>query len=103
MADGVKPIAIRVRLPYAAEKEFAEGYASHVSRVGIFVVTDRPWAVGTWMAFEFVLSTGQVILRGEAMVARMSRPGPGVRAGMTFRFLKLDDESRERLDRICPP
>jgi molecular chaperone DnaK len=103
MADGVKPIAIRVRLPYAAEKEFAEGYASHLSRVGIVVVTDRPWAVGTWMAFEFLLSSGKVILRGEAVVAKASRPSPGVRPGMTFRFLQLDDDSHRLLDRICPP
>ncbi len=103
MADGVKPIAIRVRLPFAAEKEFAEGYASHVSRVGISVVTERPWAVGTWISFEFLLSTGTVILRGEGVVAKASRAAPGVRPGMTLRFLQLEDESRRLLDRICPP
>jgi molecular chaperone DnaK len=103
MADGVKPIAIRVKLPFAAEKDFAEGYASHVSRAGISVVTDRLWGVGTWIAFEFLLTTGKVILRGEGVVAKMALPAPGVRAGIAIRFLSLDDDSHRLLDRICPP
>ncbi|MHB8416621.1 MAG: Hsp70 family protein [Myxococcales bacterium] len=103
MAEGVKPVAIRVRLPYPGEKEFAEGYQSHVSRVGIFVVTDRPWAVGSWLSFEFLLASGQVVLRGQAMVARQVKPAPGVRPGMALRFLELDDDSHRFLDRICPP
>jgi molecular chaperone DnaK len=96
-------VAIRVRLPYPGEKEFAEGYQSHVSRAGIFVVTERPWAVGTWLSFEFLLASGTVLLRGQAMVAKQVKPAAGARPGMTLRFLELDDDSRRLLDRICPP
>ncbi len=103
MAEGLKPVAIRVKLPYPGEKEFAGGYQSHVSRAGIFVVTERPWAVGTFLSFEFLLASGDVILRGQAVVARQSRSAPGVRPGMTLRFLDLDGPSRQLLERICPP
>ncbi len=97
------PVAIRVRLPYDGEKALAEGYGGHLSRAGIVLATERPWAVGTILAFELVLATDQVALRGEAVVAKQTRPAPGVRPGMTLRFLHLDEGSHRLLDRICPP
>jgi molecular chaperone DnaK len=103
MPDGTKPIAIRVRLPYGTEREFADGYASHMSRIGIFVATDRPWLVGTFLTFEFLLGSGQAILRGEAVVATTVEAAPDVTPGVTLRYLELDDDSRDVIDRLYPP
>ncbi len=103
MPPEVKPAQLRVRLPFATEAELAEGFGGHLSRTGVFVPTESPRPVGSWIAFEICLSTGEVVLRGDATVARSQRAAPGLRAGMALRFLGVDGESRERLERICAP
>ena len=45
----VKPIPLRIKLPYGSEAEFVERYGSNVARGGIFVATKslKPEA-GMW-------------------------------------------------------
>lgn len=101
MPGPVKPAAVRIRLPYQTVQEFAEGYRHHLSRAAAFIATDGPRTVGTILQFEFVLASGEQVLRGEAVVAK--DPRPPSRPGMLLRFLSLDDPSRELIEKICPP
>lgn len=101
MSGPPKPAAVRVRLPYQTVLDFGEGYRHHLSRAAAFVATDTPRTLGTILQFEFVLQTGEQVLRGEAVVAR--EPRPQSRPGMLLRFLSLDDRSRDLIERLCPP
>lgn len=93
-------VTLRIRLPYAAEQEFIARYGSNVSRTGIFIASRAVKPVGTALAFELVLKTGEVLLRGEAVVAQSQADADGGRSGMTLRFVKLDPPSREFVDRM---
>jgi len=96
----VQPIPLRIKLPYGTEAEFIERYGSNVARGGIFVATRSFKPEGTPIGFEFVLSTGARLLRGEAVVAKTQVDEGGQRAGMTLRFTRLDAASKALIDRV---
>ena len=98
MAGSHKPAAVRVRLPYNSVAEFSEGYRHHLSRAAAFVATESPRTVGSILQFEFVLQSGEAVLRGEAVVAKETRPQS--RPGMVLRFLSLDDKSRVLVEKL---
>src|SRR5262245_59820114 len=96
----VKPIPLRIKLPYGTEAEFIERYGSNVARGGIFVATRSLKPEGTPIAFEFVLAGGARLLRGEAVVVKTQVDQGGQRAGMTLRFTTLDAASKALIDRV---
>jgi len=96
----VKPIPLRIKLPYGSEAEFVERYGSNVARGGIFVATRALKPEGTLIGFEFVLANGERLLRGEAVVVKAQVDEGGQRAGMTLRFTRLDAASKALVDRI---
>jgi molecular chaperone DnaK len=93
-----KLLPLRIRLPYATEEEFIERYGSNVGRGGVFVATRALKPEGTGLAFEFVLSDGGRLLRGEGVVIKADASAS--RTGMTVRFTKLDAVSKALIDRI---
>jgi uncharacterized protein (TIGR02266 family) len=96
MPHGPKGLSLRVRLPYASEAEFLEGYGRNLSRSAIFVATESVRPAGTILALEVALADGRSLLRGDAVVAKEASRA---RAGMLLRFLTLDAPSRGLLDR----
>ncbi len=96
MPHGPKGLSLRVRLPYASEAEFLEGYGRNLSRSAIFVATESVRPAGTILALEVALADGRSLLHGDAVVAKEA---PRARAGMLLRFLSLDGTSRALLDR----
>ena len=93
-------VPLRIRLPYSAESEFVARYGSNVSRGGIFIATRSLKSEGTPLAFELLLKTGVVLLRGEAVVAKTQVDSGGGRSGMTLRFVRLDGPSRAVVERV---
>lgn len=96
----MKPIPLRIKLPYGSEAEFVERYGSNVARGGIFVATKSLKPEGTLIGFEFVLANGERLLRGEAVVVKAQVDEGGQRAGMTLRFTRLDAASKALVDRV---
>ncbi|MCP3142706.1 TIGR02266 family protein [Pyxidicoccus xibeiensis] len=95
-----KLLPLRIRLPYTTEDEFIDKYGSNVARGGVFVATRALKPEGTGLAFEFVLSDGTRLLRGEGVVVKAQVDAGGGRAGMTVRFVKLDAASKALVDRV---
>ncbi|HEY8208753.1 MAG TPA: Hsp70 family protein [Myxococcaceae bacterium] len=96
----MKPIPLRIKLPYGSEAEFVERYGSNVARGGIFVATKSLKPEGSVIGFEFVLANGERLLRGEAVVVKAQVDEGGQRAGMTLRFTRLDAASKALIDRV---
>lgn len=100
MTVAPKLIPLRIRLPYTTDEEFIDKYGANVARGGVFIATRAPKEEGTALAFEFVLSGGERLLRGEGIVVKAQLDEGGGRSGMTVRFTKLDAPSKALLDRV---
>ncbi|HEY3593335.1 MAG TPA: hypothetical protein VGL13_05660 [Polyangiaceae bacterium] len=94
------PAAIRLVRPYASEKEFVEGDFAYLGRATLFLPSVASKPAGEVVRFEFVLSTGAPVFRGEAQtvahhVATASRP-----EGLEVRITRMDAKSKAILDHV---
>ncbi len=99
-APDAKPVALRIRLPFATEEEFVERYGPNVARGGIFIATRAVKPVGTAIAFELVLQSGDRLMRGEGTVQQVQEHQALGKSGMLVRFVRLDARSRALIDKI---
>jgi uncharacterized protein (TIGR02266 family) len=95
---------MRIKLKYPDVETFIQKYAVNISRGGIFIATKQPKPVGTYVKFEFLLSNTetQSIIRGEGQVQwtkEFDAKNPGKPHGMGVKFLRLDSESQQVIDR----
>ena len=100
MAEEIKPVRLRILLPYSSEEEFVERYGLNVARKGMFVATRSPKPAGTALAFELVLKGGGALMRGEGVVEKSQGSGGPSRTGMIVRFTQLDEASAALLERV---
>ncbi len=98
MASDVKPVALRIRLPFQSEVEFIERYGPHVAKGGIFIATRSVKPEGTPISFELVLADGARLMRGEGVVQQVHQEAE--RTGMLVRFTRLDARSKQLIDRV---
>jgi molecular chaperone DnaK len=98
------PVGLLLRLRYGSIDEFVEQFAVNVSRGGIFIRSREPKPVGTAVAFELKLATGERAFRGQGVVRwiQTERPAahPPVAPGMGVQFTHLDEASRALVDRM---
>src|SRR5512138_1016742 len=98
------PIGLAVRLSYGTVDEFVDKFAVNISRGGIFVRTREPRPVGTRLAFELRLTTGEVALKGVGVVrwvqAESATASPPTAPGMGVQFTELDEASRALVERM---
>jgi len=96
------PVGLRVRLGCATPDEFAEKFAVNLARGGFFVRTHELQPVGTCVHFELLLSGGERIVAGKAVVAwnRAAQPDRQIASGMGLRFTELDAPSRALVERL---
>ncbi|HEY8925616.1 MAG TPA: PilZ domain-containing protein, partial [Polyangia bacterium] len=87
-----------IRIRYESVIDFVETQSMNISRTGMFIVTERPAALGSRIEFEFSLTDGFVLLSGLAEVVRVAMGG--IVEGMGVRFLDLDDANRRVIERI---
>ncbi len=99
-ASDAKPVALRIRLPFASEDEFVERYGQNVARGGIFIATRAVKPLGTAIAFELVLQSGDRLMRGEGTVQQVQEDETPGKSGMLVRFVRLDARSRALIDKI---
>jgi uncharacterized protein (TIGR02266 family) len=94
---------VRVRLRYAAFETFIEKFAPNVTRGGVFLASKTPFPVGTVFSFELQLAGGEVALAGDGKVTWVKpydAAQPQKAHGMGVQFLRLDDPSRDTLNRM---
>jgi molecular chaperone DnaK len=93
-----KPVGLLVRLAYQSIEDFKLRFAPNLSRGGVFIRTREPKPVGTTVAFELRLASGEKVLRGDGVVRSveledLSSTPPRV-PGMAIQFSRLDAPSR---------
>jgi hypothetical protein len=78
--------------------ESVETQLVNLSRSGMFLASrGKLLDIGVVVEFQFQLDDGFVVMKGTAEVARLSLQSE---RGMGLRFVDLDDEARELVDRI---
>jgi hypothetical protein len=82
----------------AGASENVETQLVNLSRSGMFLASRGTLLdVGVTVEFQFTIDDGVVVLKGTAEVMRLALDGE---RGMGLRFIDLDDESRQLIDRI---
>jgi uncharacterized protein (TIGR02266 family) len=98
-----KFVSLNVRFKSATVDEFIENHSYDVSKGGIFIKTNSPFASGTLLKFEIRLAAdepviagvGRVVWKREAAQSAAERP-----AGMGVKFIKVDEASKAVIDRL---
>jgi hypothetical protein len=80
----------------ASIDEFVAAFRRYVDRVGVFVPSAQPVAVGKRARFALTLRDGGVMIEGDGEVITASTRASGLhgRPGMTLRFSNLDEPSK---------
>ena len=94
---------VRIRLRFASFDAFIEKFAPNVTRGGVFIASRTPLPIGSTFAFEIQLAGGEVALAGDGKVTWVKAFDPAAPTkphGMGVQFLRLDNPSRELLNKI---
>ena len=98
-----EPVSLRFRFDSETVEQFAERYASDVSRGGIFVHSRQPFAVGTQLRLDLQLLDGTPLIVGEGTVHWTREPDaakPNTVPGMGIRFSKLNGRSQQVIELV---
>src|SRR5882724_9430770 len=98
-----KIVSLNVRYKSATVDEFIENHSHDVSKGGVFIKTDKPFAIGTLLKFEIRLAADQPVIAGVGRVVwkREASGGSAERpSGMGVKFIKIDDNSRVTIDKL---
>src|SRR3984957_180626 len=98
-----KIVSLNVRYKSATVDEFIENHSHDVSKGGLFIKTPTPFPPGTLIKFEIriandkavIMGVGRVVWKREASQSAGDRP-----SGMGVKFIKIDDSSRQLIDRV---
>jgi uncharacterized protein (TIGR02266 family) len=94
---------VRIRLRYASFDALIDKFAPNVTRGGVFIASRTPLPIGSTFAFEIQLAGGEVALAGDGKVTWVKAFDPAAPQkahGMGVQFLRLDNPSRELLNKI---
>lgn len=94
---------VRIRLRFASFDAFIDKFAPNVTRGGVFIASRTPLPMGSTFAFEIQLAGGEVALAGDGKVTWVKAFDPAAPQkphGMGVQFLRLDNPSRELLNKI---
>ena len=98
-----KVLTMTVRYKSATVDEFIEHHSHDVSRGGIFIKTPSPFLAGTLLKFEIRIADDKAMLQGVGRVVwkrDTAGTGPEKPAGMGVKFIKVDEASRNLIDRL---
>jgi uncharacterized protein (TIGR02266 family) len=98
-----KVLTMTVRYKSATVDEFIEHHSHDVSRGGIYIKTPSPFQPGTLLKFEIRIADDKPMLQGVGRVVwKRESAGPGSEkpAGMGVKFIKVDEASRNLIDRL---
>src|SRR6476619_6908428 len=96
-----KVLTMTVRYKSATLDEFIEHHSHDVSRGGMFIKTPSPFPAGTLLKFEVRIADEQKVMQGVGRVVWKREASAGEEpAGMGVKFIKLDDDSKQIIDRL---
>jgi hypothetical protein len=95
------PLAIRITRPYATEDDYLEQELDTLTRASITLIGAQPRPEGAMLRFELVLTSGQVLLRGEGRVTGFKPNAHQGLGGLSLRFTRLDSRSKALLDKAA--
>src|SRR5580700_5274045 len=95
-------VSLSVRYKSATVEEFIEKHAADVSGHGIFVKTDRAFALGTLLQLDVRIADKQTLIAGVGRVVwrREAALGADRPVGVGVQFLRIDKSSRAMIDRL---
>jgi len=95
-------VSLSVRYKSATVEEFIEKHAADVSGHGIFVKTDREFALGTLLQLDVRIADKQTLIAGVGRVVwrRAASAGTEKPVGVGVQFLRIDKSSRAMIDRL---
>ena len=94
---------VRIRLRFASFDALIDKFAPNITRGGVFIASRTPLPIGSTFAFEIQLAGGEVALAGDGKVTWVKAFDPAAPQkphGMGVQFLRLDNPSRELLNKI---
>jgi len=95
--------SIRIRLRYGDLETFVEKFAPNVTRGGVFLASRNIYPVGTVIAFELQLTTGQIVLAGQGRVSWVKEYDPAEPNrpyGMGVQFISVEPAAKPILARM---
>ncbi len=95
------PVAIRITRPYASEEEYLDEELDTLTRTSITLLGVQPRPQGVVLRFELVLSSGQVLARGEGRVVAFKPNAHEGLGGLTLRFTRLDSRTKTLVDKAA--
>src|SRR6185436_16866004 len=98
-----KIVSLNVRYKSATVDEFIENHSHDVSKGGIFIKTSTPFPQGTLLKFEIRLAGDQAVIAGVGRVVwkrEAAQSGADRPAGMGVKFIKIDESSRQVIDKL---
>lgn len=95
------PVAIRITRPYASEEEYLDEELDTLTRTSITLLGVQPRPQGVVLRFELVLSSGQVLARGEGRVIGFKHNAHEGLGGLTLRFTRLDSRTKTLVDKAA--
>ena len=95
------PVAIRITRPYASEDEYLDEELDTLTRTSITLLGVQPRPQGVVLRFELVLSSGQVLARGEGRVIGFKQNAHEGLGGLTLRFTRLDSRTKALVDKAA--
>lgn len=102
VADDPRPlVAVRVARPFATEDELFEHEPETLSRTSITLLGAQSRPQGVVLRFELVLSSGQVVVRGEGRVVGYKMRTEDGLGALTLRFTRLDLRSKALVDKAA--
>jgi hypothetical protein len=99
--DPHSPVVIRVTRPYASESELLDIELDTLTRTSITLLGAQPRPPGLVLRFELLLSSGQLLLRGEGRVIGYRPDAHNGMGGLSLRFTRLDLRSKELVERAA--
>ena len=100
--NGRVDAALKVRYKTATIGDFIEKHSHDISSGGVFIRAKKPMSKGTLMKIDFRLEDEKPVIIGVGRVVwtRKDTGDPEKPPGMGIKFIKLDDVSRENIDKI---
>ncbi len=94
-------VAIRVTRPFETEDQLLANEPETLSRTSITLLGAPSRPQGVVLRFELVLSSGQVVVRGEGRVVGYRSSNQEGLGALTLRFTRLDTRSKTVVDKAA--
>jgi len=95
------PLQLLIQYRFDTFEEFLAEYSVNISAGGMFIRTESPREMGSFVYLQFALRDGSRLIEGLGKVVHVNPPGePNRTPGMGIEFVNLDSESTALIEEI---